>query len=65
MKDLKLTNEEIISVFKLNGCSISEYNEPGEREHGMIFTLNRAKDVNLFTSFQMAYDHFIESNWIR
>ena len=47
MKNLKLTNEEITLIFKLNGCSISEYNEPGEKEHGMIFTLNRAKDVNL------------------
>ena len=65
MKNLKLTNEEITLIFKLNGCSISEYNEPGEKEHGMIFTLNRAKDVNLATSFQTAYDYFVEQNWIR
>lgn len=60
-----MTNEEITLAFRLSGCSISEYNEPGCREHGMIFTRNRGGDVNLLPSWKMAYDHFVEENWLR
>jgi len=57
-----MTIKEITLLFKLNGCSISEYTEKG-KEQGMIYTRNRAWDINLFPSYKMALDYFIEANW--
>jgi hypothetical protein len=60
-----MTNEAIKLTFKLNGSSISEYDKEAGRDRGMIYTRNRGGDVNLFPSWKMAYDHFVEQNWIR
>jgi len=59
-----MTIKEITLLFKLNGCSISEYTEFG-KDKGMIYTRNRAKDVNLFPSYTSALEHFTKENWIR
>ena len=59
-----MTNSEITLQFRISGCSISEY-KTDCKMNGMIYTRNKAKDVNFFPNWRMAYEHFKESNWLR
>ena len=64
MTTTQLTNKEIATIFNANGLYIKTVDSKGDRDHGMTFTMNRVDDVNMFHSFQLAYDYFLKMNWI-
>ena len=64
MKTTQLTNKEIATIFNSNGLYIKLVDCKGDRDHGMTFTMNKVDDVNMFHSFQLAYEYFLKMNWI-
>ena len=61
----KLTDEEIIKIFKSKGVYICFIDDKDDRDYGCIYTSNKWDSINIFPNYQSAYHHFVKNNWIK
>lgn len=66
VKELKATytKEDIKNIFENKGMYINTVNAKGDSHDGMTIAFNKADSLFYFSSYVLAYHHFLEMNWI-
>ena len=66
VKELKetYTKEDIKNIFNSKGLYINTVNAKGDSNDGMTIAFNKADGLFYYSSYVLAYHHFLEMNWI-
>jgi len=56
--------EDIKKIFKTSGIYAKKENKKTRRNYGMITVINKENSLFYFSSYILAYEYFLEMNWI-